>query len=117
MAGISYLLSCAPARAIRSGGAAVHGRRRRTRIGEFLSLGVSKFEFIEPPPPNIGFRARLTREQCEPIVAKSTAGIGSLGLHRIQMIEGSTFEGARACGVWFAADPGVPRRTEIGEAR
>jgi hypothetical protein len=49
---------------------------------------VSKFESAEPLPPNIEFRSRLTREQYEPIVGKCTAGIGSLGLHRIQMFEG-----------------------------
>jgi hypothetical protein len=41
------------------------------------------------PVSRIFCHACLTLGQYEPIVAKSTPGIGSLGLHRIQMFEGS----------------------------
>jgi hypothetical protein len=56
---------------------------------KILVLGVSRYDSAEPLPPNLEFHPRMTREQYEPIVAKCAAGIGSLGLHRIQMFEGS----------------------------
>jgi len=56
---------------------------------KILILGIAHFDSSEPLPANIEFRARLTREEYAPIMAKCTAGIGSLGLHRIQMFEGS----------------------------
>ena len=56
---------------------------------KILVLGVAKWNSSETLPRNIEFRGRMKRDEYEPIVAKCAAGIGSLGLHRIQMFEGS----------------------------
>jgi hypothetical protein len=56
---------------------------------DFDLVGYSPADLPAAPPPNVTAHGVLSREEYEPILAAADAGIGTLALHRKDMVEAS----------------------------